>query len=208
MRKKDIKNIIKLYKSGLSINDIAKKLYFSRGTVYNTLKSNNITLRDKFKVNIRIRDKIVPLYNSGLSINDIAKKLNINNSTIYATLHKHNTVLRDIVKGESKNNIKSKKHISRILNKYVVFVDDNNVPMHISKIMVKKLLMYKKDILKYYKSGIIPKTCIIPKSKFKVLLFANGSFLPQRIVPEFIRFTDESNIVLHKLLLEKRYEYE
>lgn len=89
-------NVVKLYKKGFSCNKIASRLNCSATTIYNRLKSLDVSFRNKSDANKKF-DICVAwfLYNLGLSFNQVGIILNINASTISKRFKKLSLPVRD-----------------------------------------------------------------------------------------------------------------
>lgn len=127
--------VIRLYKEGKSINEMAEIFGCSYSVVYRFLKKNKMKINKKvYNRSSKLdpyKEEIISLYNKGLSIDDIVEKFNASRSTIYTFL--------------KKNNIKTKG------------------PRYI-KDKYKKIKDYEHMIIELHNSGFSPKE-IIEKTK-------------------------------------------
>lgn len=80
--------LIKLYKSGLSIRQIAKKVGYSQQYVYLLLKGH-VKFRKKIRMALKLepyKNKIVKMVKKGCNIWDIAEKFKVAKPTVFKTL--------------------------------------------------------------------------------------------------------------------------
>ena len=83
-------NIVNLYKSGLSKQQIADIYGVSTGPIKRILKANNITKKDKVgRFSNEDMTTIVEMYNNGMSTYDIGKLYNTTDETIRCWLNKY-----------------------------------------------------------------------------------------------------------------------
>lgn len=83
-------NVVNLYKSGLSKQQIADIYGVSTGPIKRILKANNITQKDKVgRFSNEDMTTIVEMYNNGMSTYDIGKLYNTTDETIRCWLNKY-----------------------------------------------------------------------------------------------------------------------
>lgn len=81
--------IIKKYKNGMSMKNLALELDAKVTTVFRVLKRNNIQTRSKGGIERLNEEEIVTLYKSGISSTILAQERNVNVHTITNILEKH-----------------------------------------------------------------------------------------------------------------------
>ena len=77
--------VISLYKSGTSVQDIIDELGVSSSSLYSYLNKNDITLRTS-KIKTKNKNRVVKLYAQGESVESIANKTGIGKTSVYNTL--------------------------------------------------------------------------------------------------------------------------
>lgn len=80
--------VIELYSQGKSCSEIAHFDKCSETTIYNRLKSLDVTMRSRSEANQIFSDSIfITLYNIGLSSSQIGRLLGVDSSTVTKRLH-------------------------------------------------------------------------------------------------------------------------
>lgn len=105
--------IIKKYKSGLSMRKIGIETNLSITTIFNILKRNNIETRTKGGIDKLNSEEIITLYKSGIPSTKIAEKYNVNVHTITLILEKNNITRNNIY-----HNINLKNDYWEIIDSY------------------------------------------------------------------------------------------
>jgi hypothetical protein len=77
-----------------SQNQLSREYNCKNTTINKILKSNNIKLRDRYKLTPDEEINIISDFNSGMLIKDISIKYNENLKLIYSIIHRHNLSLR------------------------------------------------------------------------------------------------------------------
>lgn len=89
-------NVAKLYNKGFSCNKIASRLNCSATTIYNRLKSLDVSFRNKSDANKKFDIWVAwSLYNLGLSFNQIGMLLKIDASTVSKRFKKLSLPVRE-----------------------------------------------------------------------------------------------------------------
>jgi len=80
--------VMKLYNQGRSCAEIARMDGRSETTIYNRLKSLDVTMRSRSEANKIFSDFIfISLYNLGLSVSQVGRLLGVDSSTVTKRLH-------------------------------------------------------------------------------------------------------------------------
>jgi len=114
------KEVVALYKKGLSSNDIGKKFSCSGTNILNILKRNNVKIRNtgytKLVLQRKNEKKIIKQYLSGKSAYQIGVAVNLSEGTIRKILRENNIEIRDISEALSVRNYKHIEDTKRFLS--------------------------------------------------------------------------------------------
>lgn len=124
------KEIITMYKSGLSTCEIEKRVPYSSSTIKVVLRRNNICRRkrsDYHKIDSKNLDDILLLYDSGESCLSISKKIGCSNATVLNTIKRYRRVrkLTFYISG-SKNPNFDKKYTREEIQKRIITRKENH----------------------------------------------------------------------------------
>lgn len=109
---------IRLYKSGITVPPIGKKLNVGRSAVYKILKDNNVECRSRGysrDKSIGKENEIIAAYISGLSALETGKKFGIDESGIFNCLRRMNVTSRPIGKHDASKSPNWKGGISKTI---------------------------------------------------------------------------------------------
>lgn len=115
LKYEDVEPMIDMYKSGIKVQDIAKKFNIKNGTVWQRLRKMGVTRTRRWRPTLskEASDWILDMYRRGIKIPDIARELSIAKCTVYEYIPKDEPRLR-----QHRLSITDPVRIQRIIDEY------------------------------------------------------------------------------------------